>query len=159
MSQLSYEQFAEILIQRQREEGTNLAPLEDNFASVDKDSLENQLKQNTKKTSQLVAKSWLPKGKEIREILLSKDKEKILKLLEDEGITKILGEIDVEVVLNTFLGSLEDTGDPNTTFRLNLAYPPKPTDFNVSDTELEDWVDNENPQQIIPPNPYIPVTW
>ncbi len=151
MSQLSYEEFVDI--SNQRDKGDRLAP-------VDQEKKVKTLQLMTKEISKLFAKSWLPEGKEIRKILLSGDDQKILQLFKDNGIEiEILGNIDIELDTDSFLGSLEDTRDNSTPLKLKLAYPPKPSDFNLSDSELEEWVNNENPEQIIPPNPYIPVTW
>ena len=114
----------------------------------------------TKEMSQLIAKSWLPEGKEIREVLLSRDSDKILKLFRDHNIDIELFAISrVEVDWTTFLGSVEDTTDPEHPLKLVVAYPPKPDAFNLNDDDLRDWVNNDEPKQKVPPHPYLPVTF
>ncbi len=105
--------------------------------------------------SKVVAKSWLPEGKEIRAILMSKDGGKIRKLFEDNGCDFSFYEgYSVELDVNNFEGYTNE-GDRT----IHVAYPPRPSDFNLSDTELRDWVNNPDPNQTNSGHPYIPVTF
>ncbi|MFQ4144869.1 hypothetical protein [Chlorogloeopsis sp. ULAP02] len=115
----------------------------------------------SKKISQLIARSWLPGGEEIRSVLLSHDSEKIRKMFQENDI-----EIDILpdktkflVDWTTFIGSLEDTIDPEYSFQMVIAYPPKPSEFNLSDSDLKEWVEDNNDDNTKPTHPYIPVTW
>jgi hypothetical protein len=119
------------------------------------------LKLISKKISQLVAKSWLPEGEEIKSVLLSNDSEKIQEMLQRNGIDiDILGDTTkFEVDWSTFIGSLEDSLDPNYIFRMVIGYPPKPSEYNLSDSDLVEWVNNTDDEQTKPTHPYIPVTW
>ena len=127
----------------------------------------NNLQLISKKISQLIAKSWLSNdedGKRIREVLLlpnTPDKTgKIKKLLEDHGINiENLGVAKIEVDWDSFFGSLKDTGDPQSPLTLVIAYPPRPTEFNITEEALETWVSDTDDSRLIPDHPYIPVTW
>lgn len=115
----------------------------------------------TKTMSQLIARSWLPGGEEIRSVLLSEDSAKILQMFKDNGIDieEMFKTSRIEVDWSTFLGRIEDTTDPSEPLKLVIAYPPRPSDYNLSDSDLEDWVQNQDPKQKVPNHPYIPVTY
>ena len=115
----------------------------------------------TKQMSQLIAKSWLPEGEQIRSALLSNDSAKILQMLKDNGIDveELYKTSRIEVDWSTFLGRLEDTQDPLEPLKLVIAYPPKPSEYNLSDSDLEEWIQNQDPNQKIPTHPYIPVSF
>ena len=109
----------------------------------------------SRKMSKIVARSWLPVGKEIREAILSKDSDKIKKVFTDGGCDfSFYPGYRVEVDLNNFEGNLEDLKQT-----IVIAYPPRPSDFNLSDRDLQDWIDEEDPNISTPPHPYIPVTF
>ncbi len=38
----------------------------------------------------------------------------------------------------------------------NIPYPPRPAE--VTNEQLEEWVNNDDPEQVYPPHPYIPLT-
>ena len=113
----------------------------------------------TKKMSQLVAKSWLPEGNQIRSILLSKDSAKIIQMFKENDIDVELLCSSIEVDWSTFLGRLEDTLDNDNPLKLVIAYPPRPSEYNLSDDDLRGWVNDTNSDQKIPTHSYIPVTW
>ena len=105
--------------------------------------------------SKIVAMSWLPAGKEIREAILSKDSDKIKKVFADLGCDfSFYSGYKVEVDLNNFEGNLEDLKQT-----IVIAYPPRPSEFNLSDRDLQDWIDEKDPNISTPPHPYIPVTF
>jgi hypothetical protein len=107
--------------------------------------------------SKVVAKSWLPEGKEIRAALLSDDQAQIRKIFEDNGcdLTIFKSHI-IELDFNALKGSVESDEKPPTIY---CAYCPKPTDFNVTDDEIRKWVNETDLNKIAPDNPYIPVTF
>jgi hypothetical protein len=109
----------------------------------------------SRKMSKIVAESWLPAGKEIREAILSDNSDKIKKVFEDRGCDFSFYEgHKVEVDFNNFEGNLKDRKET-----ILIAYPPRPSDFNLSDRDLQDWIDEKDPNISKPPHPYIPVTF
>ncbi len=109
----------------------------------------------SRKMSKIVAKSWLPAGKEIREVILSNDSDKIKKVFEAGGCDfSFYQDYKVEVDFNNFEGNLKDRKET-----ILIAYPPRPSDFNLSDRDLQDWIDEKDPNISMPPHPYIPVTF
>lgn len=100
----------------------------------------------SKKISQVIAKSWLPEGQEEREILLEGNSRKIKKLFKknDIDLDALMEPIPVNVVIdtNTFNGSIEQipNTDPEKTLTVKIPYPPRPAE--VSDEELQQWVDD-----------------
>ncbi|NEO52285.1 MAG: hypothetical protein F6K54_03825 [Okeania sp. SIO3B5] len=121
----------------------------------------NDLRAVTKKISQLIAKSWLSDGEDIRKVFLSQDSDKILEMFQREGIDMgIFGPgLKVSIDTETFTGYLEETRDNQQPFNLVISYPPKPTEFNLSDQELREWVKNDDSNQLVPDNPYMPVSF
>ena len=122
----------------------------------------NDLRLIAKQISQLVAKSWLPGGEDIRKVFLSEDSKKILRILKKEGIDleSFFGpSLEVRIDTNTFEGYIEEIRDSKQPFVFVISYPPKPTEFNVSDKELKQWVKNDNSNQFVSDNPYIPITF
>ncbi|NET46856.1 hypothetical protein [Okeania sp. SIO2B3] len=132
----------------------------DTFCTLQSSS-PNDLRAVTKKISQLVAESWLPKGEEIRKIFLSRNSKKILKMFKKKGIDiDFFGpSLKISIDTDTFTGYLEETRDNEPVFNLVISYPPKPSEFNLSDKELKEWVENDDSNQFVPDNLYIPVTF
>jgi hypothetical protein len=109
----------------------------------------------SKAMSQVVAKSWLPEGNDIRLALLSNDPEKIKKTFEDNGCDFSHYEgYKIELDVNSFEGNLKDLKET-----IVVAYPPRPSDFNLSDEDLRNWVNNTDPNQTRSGHLYIPVTY
>jgi hypothetical protein len=125
--------------------------------------------ERNKKLSQLVAKTWLPnvypEGAEFRAILLSKKEsgEKTKEIKEflkkhDIDIDGILGSaiggpIDIQVSWDTFGGTI---GEIQGRGPYMLPYPPRPSE--VTDEQLESWINDNNPNNPFPHDPYIPLT-
>ncbi|MEA5553436.1 hypothetical protein VB713_21080 [Anabaena cylindrica UHCC 0172] len=118
-----------------------------------------ELQKLNKKMSQIIAKSWLPGGEEIRQVLLHGNSEQINQLFEENGvaISETIGKVNIVVVWNDFVGKLQET----TSGSLNLvvAYPPRPSDFNLKDEQIQAWVDDHDDEHITPTAPYIPATF
>ncbi|MDJ0734538.1 MAG: hypothetical protein QNJ47_10810 [Nostocaceae cyanobacterium] len=125
-------------------------------------SMKNELSQITKKMSQLIAKSWLPDGKEIKEIFLYGSQKDIQKMLKDNGIElPELGDQPTEIRIDwdTFYGKVEDKTIGGEKFwEWTIAYPPRPY-YDVTDEELKAWVNNDDPKTTVPETPYIPLTF
>ncbi|NEQ36406.1 MAG: hypothetical protein F6K40_09025 [Okeania sp. SIO3I5] len=122
----------------------------------------NDLRAVTKKISQLIAKSWLPDGEDIRKVFLSQDSKEILKMLKKKGIAleSIFGpSLEIKIDTNSFEGYIEEVRNIQQPFIFVISYPPKPTEFNVSDQELTQWVENNNSNQFVSDNLYIPVSF
>ncbi len=121
------------------------------------------LQKLNKQLSQLIAKSWLTEGKQIREILLTGDSEKIYDLFEDNGINirQIIGyPVNIEIDWSAFIGCLtEEIGSTSHSWKLIVAYPPRPSEFNLSNQQLMEWIEDDNEENIFPNNPYIPSTF
>lgn len=128
------------------------------------------LGEQNKKLSQLIAKSWLPneypEGKAFRDILLDTDETKtdaertkdIVNFLKTQGINiadilePLLGRpVNIKVSWDTFAGDIRE-GDVYV-----LPYPPKPR-IDGFDDELEKWIKDKDPNNILPDAPYIPLT-
>ncbi|MDF5732081.1 MAG: hypothetical protein PUP92_29790 [Rhizonema sp. PD38] len=119
-----------------------------------------------KKLSQLIAKSWLPndpEGAEFSKILLRGDSEEIKNSLKNHGVDLedwFRVSINVEVNWDTFVGTLKEIttlgaiSDRSNTYI--LPYPPRPA--VVTDEQLERWVNDTNPDNKFPLDPYIPLT-
>ncbi len=106
----------------------------------------------SKKLSQLIAKSWLPDGKDIKKVFLSRDENQIKALLQKEGIH--LQDFNIEHVLinwDSFYGTLDELG-----LVCRIPYPPRPSE--VTDEQLQTWVNDKNPNQVFPSTPYIPLS-
>ncbi|MFK8184539.1 MAG: hypothetical protein AB8B99_14290 [Phormidesmis sp.] len=151
---ISHEHFHAIL--KQNGDGGNVRPI-------------NHLYQLSKQISQLIAKSWLPEGESIREVFLSGDSDKIMKMLKEQNTDiDILGkQIIIEMDWDSFFGGLIDINNPihnrdssemEYLFKLKIGYPPKPSEYNLSDADLEAWVADDG-DCYEPNTPYIPVTW
>jgi hypothetical protein len=111
-----------------------------------------EFQQASKKLSQLIAKSWLPGGEKIKAIFLSGDENQIKALLEETGIH--LQDFNVRHVLinwDSFYGRLDEMG-----LICHIPYPPRPSE--VTDPQLEAWVNDQNPNQVFPSTPYIPLS-
>ena len=134
-----------------------MSSIKDSQSSTPSNPSQEDVQTITKKMSQLIAKSWLPGGEEIRKILLSNNSEEIKKMLKKHNISlELLGDIKIEVDWSTFLGRLEDATN---SLKLVIAYPPRPSEYNLSDSDIEEWVNNEDPNQKVPSHAYIPVTF
>lgn len=129
------------------------------------------LKNSTKKISQLIAKSWLPndpEGAKIRQVLLQASTEELTKSEEIKKLFKenyridieeIVGDlyghpVDVTVSWDTFSGSAREREDQRGQYI--IPYPPRPVE--VTDTQLQAWVNNEEDSVSFPPDPYIPLS-
>ncbi len=135
-------------------------------AGVDIKQLQTSYASASKKLSQLIAQSWLQKdvegseGHEFRQILLRHNSEEIKDFLKNKHSINIDdlfqavsdGPVDVKVSWDTFGGKTDEE------LRLYvLPYPPRPSE--VTDAQLEKWVNDINPEQIFPLDPYIPLTF
>ncbi|NES63829.1 MAG: hypothetical protein F6K24_00230 [Okeania sp. SIO2D1] len=82
-------------------------------------------------------------------------------MFKREGINiEIFGPgLKVSIDTNTFTGYLEETRDNQQPLNLVISYPPKPTEFNLSDQELKEWVENDDSNQLAPDNLYMPVSF
>jgi hypothetical protein len=109
--------------------------------------------QASKKISQLIAESWLPEGEQIKKVLLSDDEEAIKELLKDKGIDLegVFGIKTLFVNWDSFYGTITELG-----LAYYLPYPPRPV--VVEDYQLEEWVNNTEPNTLFPPYPYIPLS-
>lgn len=152
---ISHEKFSRIL--------NNVTPRSDQESQKEVTQNTSDLRLLSKKISQLIAKSWLPEGEEIRSVFLSNDTERISEMLLENGINlKNLGVGEytkLEVRWDSFFGSFEDLNDPPFIFRFILAYPPRPSEFNLSDSDLQEWVADADDDHKTPSHPYIPATW
>jgi len=117
----------------------------------------------SKKVSQLIARSWLPndpEGADIKGALLSGDSEEIKTVFKKYGVD--LDEffspmtINVNVDWDTFFGSLAEVTGSEQPVEYNIPYPPRP--MEVTDAQLSEWVDSNDPSAVYPPYPYIPMT-
>jgi hypothetical protein len=113
----------------------------------------------SKKMSQLIAKSWLPNDPEaanIKKVLMSRNSDEIKALMKNYGIDPegFLGPTKVVVDWNSYKGVLtEEVGE----MVYSLPYPPRPTE--VTDEQLEEWVNNTDPNTQYPTTPYIPLSF
>ncbi len=127
---------------------------------TDTNALRSQFRKQSKIISQLIAESWLKtdRGKYIKEILLGGNTRKIKQLLKDNGIDidQFLGRTIINVDWDTFFGTIKEVSHTSHEIVYNMPYPPRPSE--VSDEELQDWVDNTDPQQVYPTAPYIPLS-
>lgn len=123
----------------------------------------NDLYKISKQISQLIAKSWLDGGENIRETFLSGDSTDIKRMLEEHDIDiNILGdETLIEMDWESFFGALIDSTNPSSSevFKLKIGYPPKPSEFNLKDSDLREWIEDDKDDNRYPKHPYIPVTW
>lgn len=107
--------------------------------------------------SKVVAKSWLPEGKDIRAALLSQDQDRIKKAFTDNGCDlSFFSDHFFKLDFTAIQGSIGTDEKPPTIY---CAYCPKPTEFNVTDDDIRNWVEEPDPNKVAPDNPYIPVTF
>jgi hypothetical protein len=105
--------------------------------------------------SKVVAKSWLPEGKEIRQAILSNDSLKIKKVFEENGCDFSFYEgYGLEVDYDSFEGNLKEFKHT-----IVVSYPPRPSEFNLSDEDLRDWIEDKDSSISTPTHPYIPATF
>ena len=116
--------------------------------------------QLSKNISQLIAKSWLPEGEEIKKVLLHGSSEKIKDIFKENGVDfdEFFSPmtVNVNVDWDTFFGTLAEITGPGQPLEYNLPYPPRP--MEVTDAQLNEWVNNSDPSTIYPPYPYIPLS-
>ncbi|MBW4636408.1 MAG: hypothetical protein KME30_32390 [Iphinoe sp. HA4291-MV1] len=106
----------------------------------------------SKKLSQLIAKSWLDRQE------LSIDKQFLL----DNGlISRIDAEYVQEIVMDKnpegplpYVGEITISEEGEGKLRIRIPYPNRPPE--LTDEELERWVNDDNPDNIKPTNIYIP---
>ena len=107
-----------------------------------------------KKVSQIIAKSWLPEGVDIKDALIEGNSNKIKAIFKDNGadIDAFFHPFTVEIYVDrsTFLGGLEEITSPDRPIRLNIPYHPRLTES--TDNMLSEWVHNDNPDEIYPPS-------
>ncbi|MEQ8754053.1 MAG: hypothetical protein RID09_11120 [Coleofasciculus sp. G1-WW12-02] len=136
------------------------------------------LSKQCKLLSQLIATSWLngEKATQIREIFRKAKRE------DDSDLKDLLTgkkselwdqpifdetEIDryeFEITLDSFEGSLIETGKVSPAFKMTLPYPPRPAlgELTVTYAEIEEWVkepiveENGITKDFVPPSLYIP---
>jgi hypothetical protein len=115
-------------------------------------------RQRSKLISQLIARSWLPGGEEIKQTLIYGSSDEIKALLTQEGVDldKFFGPTMIKVDWDTFYGTLEEIYATDFEVIYNMPYPPRPGE--VTDEQLTDWVGNTNSDEVYPPYPYIPLT-
>lgn len=126
---------------------------------------EDEVKAECKKASQLLAKSWLPEGKDIRAKLLelsanptkdpSKTSEEIVALFKEHNVDlrKIfpLTNLRFAIDWDSFFTTVSEKYQ-----QVTIPYPPRPSEKNVTDEELQAWLDDKDPERYYPPTPYIP---
>lgn len=120
---------------------------------------------------QLIAKSWLsveepnryPDGAEIRAAILKHDytSEEIISVLKKYGVDFSLISanekgLEIEVSWSTFNGVIEERPGGQERVIYTLPYPPRPNEVTTS--QLEKWVNDTDPTNIYPDDPYIPLT-
>ncbi|GAB1543540.1 hypothetical protein NUACC21_62150 [Scytonema sp. NUACC21] len=119
-----------------------------------------------KKLSQFIAKSWLPndpEGADFRRVVLRGDSEEIKNWLKNHGVDLegfFRVSIHIEVSWDTFIGTLKESTTPGAisdrSNRYIFPYPPRPAE--VTDEQLERWVNDTDPNKQFPDDPYIPLT-
>ena len=122
--------------------------------------------EDAKKLSQLIARSWLPteEGKAIKKIFNSGDTTQIVEVIKKYAgidLKTLLGEnLLVTVDWGSYLAEIEEVYLGGQDFRsvLRFPYPPPPPKDEVTQQELQDWVNNTDPNQIVAPFPYIPLS-
>ena len=127
------------------------------------------LKNNSKKMSQLIAQSWLPndpEGAKIRQLFLQSENEnrseeikKFFKENYEIDLEEIVGDlyghpVDIIVSWDTFSGAAREREDHRGQY--TIPYPPRPAE--VTDTQLQTWINNKNDDVQFPSDPYIPLT-
>ena len=120
--------------------------------------------EQSKKISQLLAKSWLsndPEGAEIKAALLEDDSDNIKAVFKKYGVDfdefASPFSVDVSIDRSTLGGSiLEEIEGPGQILKVNLPYPPQAEE--VTDTQLTEWINNDDPDTVYPPYAYIPLS-
>ena len=139
------------------------AQLEQQFRNDATVNTLNSFGQLSKKVSQLIARSWLPKdpeGADIKGALLKGDSEEIKTVFKKHGVD--LDEffspmtLNVKVDWSAFCGSLVEVTGPKQLLEYNLPYPLRP--MEVTGAQLSEWVNNSDPSTVYPPCPYIPLS-
>ncbi|MDF5732082.1 MAG: hypothetical protein PUP92_29795 [Rhizonema sp. PD38] len=115
-------------------------------------------KNQSKKISQIIAKSWLandPEGMEIKRVIIRRNSDEMKQLLKKYGVDleRFFGPMKVVVDWNSYKGIItEDVGEAI----YILPYPPRPAE--VQDEHLEEWINNNDPNTLYPTTPYIPLS-
>lgn len=119
--------------------------------------------EHSKKISKLVAKSLLPddpEGTEIRAALLENVSEKIKAVFKKYGMDfdefARPFSVNVTVDRSTMCGSIEEVEGPGQILKITLPYPPRSE--KLTDAQLTEWINNEDPEIVYPPYAYIPLT-
>lgn len=119
--------------------------------------------EHSKKISKLIAKSLLPndpEGAEIRAVLLENVSEKIKAVFKKYGMDfdEIASPFSVNVTVDrsTLCGSIEEVEGPGQILKVNLPYPPRSEE--VTDKQLTEWINNNDPDVVYPTAPYIPLS-
>lgn len=119
-----------------------------------------RLKQISKALSQLIARSWLPGGESIKHAFNHNDSKKIIEMIHKEtgiNLEEEFGEFELTVDWGTFLARAEQLFLYKEDYLLfTFPYPPRSSE--VTDEQLTNWVNNDNPDQEVPNHPYIPLT-
>ena len=112
----------------------------------------------SKKMSQLIAKSWLPNDHDaanINKVLMSRNSNEIKALMKKYGIDieGFFGPTKVVVDWSSYKGILtEEVGE----MVYSLPYPSRPVE--ITNEQLEEWVNNNDPNTQYPTTPYIPLS-
>ncbi len=120
--------------------------------------------QDAKKLSQLIASSWLPGGEDIKTAFNGGDTEAIVKMIKEKtdiDLQALFGD-DVIVTINweSFLADIEEIYMGGEDFRtvVHFPYPERPSKDEVSDNDLQSWVNNTDSSIVVAPFPYIPLS-
>ncbi|SRR5579883_180147 len=121
--------------------------------------ISNEFKSQSKKVSQLIAKSWLandPEGAEIKRVIYGRNSNEIKEMFKKYGVDleRFFDPLKIVVDWSSFKGILEEEVVGEVIYR--LPYPPRPTE--VTDEQLEEWINNTDTNTQYPPHPYIPLT-
>jgi hypothetical protein len=115
--------------------------------------------QFSKKTSQIIAESWLSSGSQIQQALLSGTSEDIKRVFAAKGmnIDEFFHPFRVKVTVcwNCFFCNLMEEPNNSGTIILSIPYPPRPN--GIEDSELQEWVNDNDREVHFPSIPYIPM--
>lgn len=120
--------------------------------------------EKAKKLSQLIAESWLPRGNDYRDKFLG-DQKTLKQFLIEKGIFDDQDDADeveeIKVERNVegppYLGAIDiDKTIEGEAIKLKLFIPYPDRHSQLTDEELEKWINNTDPNQIRPSNLYIP---
>ena len=104
----------------------------------------NTLAEASKKISELIARSWLSEGEEIKQTLLEGNSDRIKKLFEsnDIDLDKLFSPMSVKIAIDRDgnSGSIEQIASKNGTVTVKIPYPSRPDE--VTDEQLNLWSGN-----------------